>query len=474
MSKDLFSYTRRDYESLRKEGLAKLPILSNGRLTDLNASDPGVILIDYLHSLVDMVQFYLDHQALETFLVTAKERSNVLRLSKQFGYSVRSAKGARVLVRFVLPYVYDAPFMVPKYTRVSTQEGIEYLVLEDTPIPAGISYLDIECVQGTLAREFYTGTSVTKYTRAGETVDQTFLLSAINIDIDTIVIEDSIGRIWTRVENLVHSDSDDLVYSAEILADGSTLLRFGDGIRGVYPRVEEVLVVTYIHSLGEQGRVGAGKIRYLKDDLVDQDGETTLVTVINMDSSLGGSSAESEESIKDNAPGVLKSQYRAVTIEDFEVLAKLVDGVRTAKAYDINNAPDLCLHHEVKVLVVPEQDTEASILKGEVTEFLRARMVPCNLTVLTPRLVPVNVRLTIQKNNTYTEGSVEYEVSETVKSYFDSISSTLDGRYNPNDLLIRVGTLDRVRSVESISPSIPVSSDKLSVIKLGTLTIEVI
>ena len=68
MSNPIFSYTKRDYEGARQEGLAQIPILSNGVWTDLNASDPGIILLDYVHGLVDMIQYYQDHQALETIV----------------------------------------------------------------------------------------------------------------------------------------------------------------------------------------------------------------------------------------------------------------------------------------------------------------------------------------------------------------------------------------------------------------------
>ena len=54
-----FSYTNRDFENSRKEGMARIPILSKGLWTDLNAGDPGVVLLDYMHALADLCNYYL-------------------------------------------------------------------------------------------------------------------------------------------------------------------------------------------------------------------------------------------------------------------------------------------------------------------------------------------------------------------------------------------------------------------------------
>ena len=119
MSNDIFSYTNRSLENSRQEGLRKIPIISRGDWTDLNATDPGMIILDYVHALVDMINFYQDHQALETFISTAKERKNIFRLAKQLSYKIRSSKGSTV----------DLEFYVEEQTKVN---GIQYLLVTDS------------------------------------------------------------------------------------------------------------------------------------------------------------------------------------------------------------------------------------------------------------------------------------------------------------------------------------------------------
>ena len=160
---NIFSYTRRDYEGSRKEGLAKIPVISRGSWTDLNATDPGVIILDYVHALVDMINYYQDHQALETFITTAKERANIFRLAKQLSYDIRSAKGATCLVTFDSPVIVDKVVKIPKYTAVSTLSDIQYLTTVDSYLLKGEHVVDVPCVQGVKKQIVYKGTGISRF-----------------------------------------------------------------------------------------------------------------------------------------------------------------------------------------------------------------------------------------------------------------------------------------------------------------------
>ena len=72
------AYTNKDYESLRRELLGKVPQLTD-RWTDFNASDLGVVLLELFCGVGDMLAYYLDAQAAEAFLPTARQRQNVIQ-----------------------------------------------------------------------------------------------------------------------------------------------------------------------------------------------------------------------------------------------------------------------------------------------------------------------------------------------------------------------------------------------------------
>lgn len=478
----LFSYTQRDYESSRLEGLKKIPIISDGTWTDLNATDPGIIILDYVHALVDMVQFYLDHQALETFLTTAQERQNVFRLAKQLSYKIRSAKGAVVDVNFYTETLYDAIIKIPKYTSLTTTSGsLEYLTTEDAYLPANTVSVTVPCVQGSIGSMQYTGTGISHYTKLNTSADdsspedQTVLLTQKNIDIDSIEITDSLDRIWTPVDYIIFSTSNDYVYEKQLNADGTITIKFGDGERGVVPSTSDTLYIQYVYNLTTEGNVGVNELTTIKDEIYDVNGNPVRLLIENPSASTGGSEPLSTSEIKAFAPGAIKAQERAVTLQDFQNLAMQVAGVKQAIAYDINTAPDLCLFHEVKVVIIPEEGALSQSLMTNVYNYLYQRMIPPTvLQILSPSTTTLNVSVTVVKNASYLEGGIEYDVTVAIQEYFEELSTKVGGVYTANELMSKITNLKGVRYVKSLTPSGIQEASMLSRFVLGTVDVIVV
>jgi len=90
-----------DYDSLRRELLARVPQLTD-RWTDFNASDLGVVLLELFCGVGDMLAYYLDAQAAEAFLPTARQRQNVINLCKLISYRLDGPVAATTSLRFTL------------------------------------------------------------------------------------------------------------------------------------------------------------------------------------------------------------------------------------------------------------------------------------------------------------------------------------------------------------------------------------
>ena len=165
-----------------------------------------------------------------------------------------------------------------------------------------------------------------------------------------------------------------------------------------------------------------------------------------------------------------------MTLKDFENLAKLVDGVSDAKAYDINIAPDMCLYHEVKVVIVPEKGTAANTaLVSNVYNFLYERMIPpTNLQVLAPSDISVDIHVVIARDTNLVEGGIEYSVKNAIEEYFLNRSGAIGQEFNPNELSAIINQVKGVRYVNEITPNKIINVDRLSVIKLGNLNISMI
>lgn len=470
----IFSYTRRDYEGSRKEGLAKIPILSQGKWTDLNATDPGIIILDYVHALVDMINYYQDHQALEAFITTAKERANIFRLAKQLSYEIRSAKGASVNVEFTSSLLYDKIIKIPKYTSVSTLSGIPYLTSEDAYLLPGETRVSVPCTQGKLNTLTYEGTGISRLSNVERAMNQSIKLVDNNIDIDSVSIVDQVGRPWNPVDYIIFSTELDRVYQVELNPDDSITIKFGDGERGIVPQDTDTLTISYISTMANEGRVGENEIRVI-DTPIYHEGLYIDFRVNNNQASVGGSKSQSSREIRELAPGAIKAQDRAVTLNDFENLAKLVDGVADARAFDINVKPDLCLYHEVKVLITPEDfDSDVESLKNHVYKYLSQRMIPpTNLQILIPTYIFVDIDVVVKKLNTTTEDRLSYLIQEAIEEYFKERSGSIEEPFYPSDLSAVLRGVEGVHSILSISPNTTVQPEDFSIIRLKTIKVTV-
>src|SRR3989304_4216712 len=99
MGRARIAYTNKDYDSLRRELLARIPLLTD-RWTDFNASDLGVVLLDLFCGVGDMLAYYLDVQANEAFLPAARQRQNVINLCKLIAYRLDGPVAATTTLRF--------------------------------------------------------------------------------------------------------------------------------------------------------------------------------------------------------------------------------------------------------------------------------------------------------------------------------------------------------------------------------------
>ena len=474
----IFSYTRRDYEGSRKEGLAKIPALSQGQWTDLNATDPGIIILDYVHALVDMCNYYQDHQALEAFLSTARERANIFRLAKQLSYNIRSAKGARVDVQFSSPLVHDRTILIPKHTRLFNSRGdISYLTMEDAYLEKGKTTVSVRCYQGELFEKVYVGTGLSRFSTVEGAENQSISLTASNIDIETIevveVVDGNIIRTWEPIDYIAYAGPTDRVYQVDLNPDDTITIRFGDGVRGIIPVETDTLTVRYVITKAAEGRVGAGELVRLAAPVLDATGAYVELLVSNSRASTGGSSIESSSDIKALAPGAIKAQGRAVTLSDYENLAKLVPGVADAKAYDINTKPDLCLYHEVKVLVVPSDILgDSVVLQDTVYRYLVDKIIPpTNLQVLTPSSHPVDITIVVRKLDNEISSRIEYAISTAVQEYFKDRSGRIGEDFYPVDLATVIQKIPGIRYVSSITPNEIIQVSDMSIVSLGELSV---
>lgn len=124
MGRASIEYINKDYESIRQELLAKVPQLTD-RWTDFNHSDLGVVLLELFCGVGDMLAYYLDAQAAEAFLPTARQRQNVINLCNLIGYQLDTPVSSTTTIRFSLaaPLDFDLPIPAGTQCRALLEDG---------------------------------------------------------------------------------------------------------------------------------------------------------------------------------------------------------------------------------------------------------------------------------------------------------------------------------------------------------------
>jgi predicted phage baseplate assembly protein len=235
-------------------------------------------------------------------------------------------------------------------------------------------------------------------------------------------------REWTIVDDLFGSDG-----SAEHLAVNwsSGEVRAGNGENGQVPVANpnnpdtNVIATTYRFGGGARGNVAAGALTTL---LTPIDG-IDPGSVTNVFAASGGRDEESLREAKVRARKALRARERAVTPEDFELLAQLAGNVRRAKALPLAHPqfPGVRVPGAVTIIVVPDSAAPnpqpSDGLLRTVCEYLDARrLLTTELFVVGPRYVRVSVRATIVARDNANTAQVRQAVETELSRYLHPLT----------------------------------------------------
>jgi uncharacterized phage protein gp47/JayE len=439
MGRASIAYTNKDYESIRQELLAKIPQLTN-RWTDFNYSDLGVVLLELFCGIGDMLAYYLDVQATEAFLPTARQRQNVIDLCKLIGYRLDTPVAATTTLQFSLSAPLDTDLVVPAGTacRALLDDGqADFETVEDGLIPRGVQVVNVYARQGVRRTETFTAT--------GQPF-QRFRLTAEDIAQGTIVV--TIGQeTWTEVDHFQDSASGSLHFSAETDALDITTVVFGDGQNGAVPPQGAEITVSYLTTLGEKGNLAPGRITQLLTP-VYSDGVQVPLSVTNPTPATGGTSRETIEHARRQAPAELRTLWKAVSLEDYQALAEGFPGVAKAQVLDTND----CLntrYYQVNIVVAPDGGGPPSaLLKQDLLSFLEARkVITVEINFFDPVYRPVNVDAEIFAYAGEDLDVVRSRAENTLKDFFAFDRMDFGAAVHLSDL---VTALDGVRGVSYV------------------------
>ena len=85
-NKKLINYTSRDFNNIKQSLVDYTKRYYPDNFKDFSEASFGSLMLDTVSYMGDILSFYLDYQTNESFIDTAIEYNNILRLGAQVGY----------------------------------------------------------------------------------------------------------------------------------------------------------------------------------------------------------------------------------------------------------------------------------------------------------------------------------------------------------------------------------------------------
>ncbi|MFC1418217.1 putative baseplate assembly protein [Streptacidiphilus cavernicola] len=223
---------------------------------------------------------------------------------------------------------------------------------------------------------------------------------------------------------------------------------------------------------GRAGNVARGAIQVLRNSV------PYVADVVNREAATGGVDGETVAEAKDRAPITLRAQDRAVTLRDYEELARRA-APETARITCLEGDPDEHGAHAVRVLVVPqavpdpggrlrfEQLVPGDALLGRITRYLDdRRLIGTRLAVGPPYYQGVTVVATVHAFRGADADRVRRQAHDALYRHLDPLTGGSHGTGWPFGRPVQSGeifaVLQRVPGVELVDQVLLHPADPLT------------
>jgi len=385
----LIDYTNKDYDALR-ESMLELAREKLPAWTDHSPNDLGVVLLELFAYMGDMLFYYQDRIANESYLDSAVERRSVMNLLRLIGYELRPPRpaSADLSLWFSAPGEVVIPHGAEFTTKAEdTGESIRFRYIrteqsfdvKEDLTPDGelwlLKKLPVVQVDAVVEGEVI-GSS-------DGAANQRFSLSQSPLIDNTLVVHvdtDGYAETWQQKETLLFSRSDDNHFVVRRDEKDIAWIEFGDGKYGRIPsRGRDNITVSYLAGGGEKGNVPANTITESEADI------NLFERCANPQAASGGAEHEALAVAAERGPRLFRAMGRTVTAEDY-VAHALEFGVGKARARPAS-------WNRIELYVAPVGGgTPSDTLKEDLRHYLEdKRVVTTQVDIADP--VYVSVRL---------------------------------------------------------------------------------
>lgn len=326
---------QRSYQQIKAKLVESLMGLKDPQgqklITDYSEGNILIIILSLFAAIAEVLHYYVDNMARETFLSTARRYDSVVKHGALVDYHARAAIAATVdviLSRSITGNSIGAKLIIPQGTLFTDSSGNSWLSARDVIWHSNVTTCKVPIIQ----HERYTASALNNMViPTGDRV----ILNLGTLPNGKYYEQGSMslqigGETWVLVDTFAKSKPTDKHFMVSVDESLSPYIMFGDGTFGKKPAAgAKITNVVFYLTNGTQGNVKSNTITSVPSVISSS---ITDATVSNAYDAGGGSNYENFTMLKEHIPLSVKTLGVAITKEDFESLAMLVDGVNKAKA----------------------------------------------------------------------------------------------------------------------------------------------
>jgi len=399
----------------------KTYLQSQKEFTDYDFTGSGLsILLDLLAYNTHYNAFMANMLANEMFLDSAVKRASIGSHAKALGYTptgvraptaylnilVSDATGASITMN--IGHAFTSTVSGNNYQFVNTSERIL------TPTAGVFTFANIPVYEGTW--------TTSRFTVNTEDVDQKFIIPNVNVDITTLQISiqtsttDTTLVTYTKANNIVEVKPTTTAFFIQETLDDQWQIYFGDGVVGKSLVNGNIVIAKYVITNGPDANAAtlfqsASNISGFSD-----------ITVTTASAASGGATAETDKSIKFNAPFSYAAQNRAVTAQDYRVIIpQLYSNISSISVWGGEYASP-AVYGKVYISIIPKTgSTLTTSTKTEIVNLLDsynvASITPVIVDAETTKIIPTITFKYDSSSTTKTKEDLASEITTKITSY---------------------------------------------------------
>jgi len=247
---------------------------------------------------------------------------------------------------------------------------------------------------------------------------------------------------WNETASLYQASSDARVYEIQNHDDGSSAIRFGDGVEGGrLPSGQTNVRAIYRKYIGTKANLDKDKLTTLLQKPLG------VTEVTNPEPSTGSADPEVIEDAKLNAPLTVLTLDRAVSVLDYQNYARAFSGVAKAHALWINSGPSKGIYITLAGIngaVIPGNSSTYTNLMKSLRRY-GDPMLPLRLVNYTP--ASFFLGMAVKVNEDAERNTVLEELESTLRAYFSFNNRGFGQHVSQDEVLAVAHTIDNIEAV---------------------------